>query len=67
MSRLYRQRITNAQVLVLVAAGLFALGVALASTPAGQTLYSLLGARFDDVTSWMRSWLVEDSAAIIGG
>jgi uncharacterized membrane-anchored protein len=59
VSRLYRQRISNAQVLVLVAAGLLALGVAMASTPAGQTFYSLIGARVDDVTSWMRSWLVE--------
>jgi uncharacterized membrane-anchored protein len=59
VSRLYRQRITNAQLLVLVAAGLLALGVAMASTPAGQTFYSLVGARFDDVISAIRSWLVE--------
>jgi uncharacterized membrane-anchored protein len=59
VSRLYRQRISNAQLLVLLAAGLFALGVALAATPAGQTFYSLVAARFDDVVSWMRSWLVE--------
>jgi uncharacterized membrane-anchored protein len=59
VSRLYRQRISNAQLLVLIAAGLLALGVAMASTPAGQTFYSLVGARVDDVISLIRSWLVE--------
>lgn len=58
VSRLYRQRITNVQLLVLAAAGLLALGVAMAATPAGQTFYSLVGARVDDVISWVRGWLV---------
>ena len=55
VSRLYRQRISNVQLLLLVLAGLLALGVALASTEAGQTLLGLTGARFDDLFSWFRS------------
>ncbi|MDM7856507.1 putative cytokinetic ring protein SteA [Cellulomonas alba] len=53
VSRLYRQRISNVQLTLLVLAGLLALGVALASTAAGQTLIELIGARFDDFTSWV--------------
>ena len=52
MSRLYRNRISNLQLTLLVLAGLLALGVALASTAAGQTLIGLSGARIDDITSW---------------
>ena len=55
VSRLYRQRISNWQLAWLVAAGLLALGVALASTAAGQTLFGLFGASFDDVWSGVRS------------
>jgi uncharacterized membrane-anchored protein len=54
VSRLYRNRISNLQLTLLVLAGLLALGVALASTAAGQTLIGLLGARVDDMTSWVR-------------
>jgi len=53
VSRLYRNRISNVQLTLLVLAGLLALGVALASTAAGQTLIGLLGARLDDITSWV--------------
>jgi len=53
VSRLYRNRISNVQLTLLVLAGLLALGVALASTAAGQTLIGLLGARVDDLTSWV--------------
>jgi uncharacterized membrane-anchored protein len=53
VSRLYRQRISNVQLLLLVLAGLLALGVALAATEAGQTLIALVGARFDDLFSWV--------------
>jgi uncharacterized membrane-anchored protein len=53
VSRLYRHGISNAQVVLLVLAGLLALGVALASTTGGQTLYGLLGARLDDLWSWV--------------
>src|SRR3954447_12121005 len=52
VSRLYRNRISNLQLTFLVLAGLLALGVALASTAAGQTLIGLFGARVDDITSW---------------
>ena len=54
VSRLYRQRISNLQLTLLVLAGLLALGVALASTEAGQTFFGLVGARVDDFTSWVR-------------
>lgn len=53
VSRLYRQRISNLQLVLLVLAGLLALGVALASTAAGQTFFGLAGARIDDLTSWV--------------
>ncbi|GCE76096.1 putative cytokinetic ring protein SteA [Cellulomonas biazotea] len=53
VSRLYKHRISNLQVALLIVAGLLALGVALASTAAGQTLLGLLGARIDDLTSWV--------------
>ncbi len=59
VSRLYRQRITNGQLAVLLVAGLLALGVALAITPLGQTGYLLLAARLDDLVSWARSWFVD--------
>ncbi len=54
VSRLYRQRISNWQLAWLVAAGLLALGVALASTEAGQTLFGLFSARLDDLWSAVR-------------
>ncbi len=59
VSRLYRQRITNVQLVVLLLAGLLALGVALATTQAGQITYQLVGARIDDLVSWARSWFVD--------
>jgi len=55
VSRLYRQRISNKQLVLLVLSGLVALGVALYSTSAGQTLFGLTGARFDDLFSWVGS------------
>jgi uncharacterized membrane-anchored protein len=55
VSRLYRARISNLQLAGLVVAGLLALGVALASTAAGQTLLGLVGARLDDLFSWVGS------------
>ncbi|MCD5353321.1 putative cytokinetic ring protein SteA [Kineosporia mesophila] len=59
VSRLYRQRISNWQLAVLAIAGLVALGVALASTEGGQTFYSLIGARWDDLTSWVQGWFTD--------
>src|SRR5690606_15800425 len=51
VSRLYRQRISSWQLAWLVVAGLLALAVALASTAAGQTMFGLVAAWFDDVWS----------------
>ncbi len=55
VSQLYQHRISNLQLTLLVLAGLLALGVALASTAAGQTLIGLVGARMDDLVSWVGS------------
>ena len=66
VSRLYRQRITNVQLSVLLLAGLFALGVALAATPLGQALYSLIGARIDDIVSWVRGWFTNAPPEALG-
>jgi uncharacterized membrane-anchored protein len=59
VSRLYRQRISNWQLILLAVAGLFALGVALAATDGGQTAYALIGARLDDLVSWVKGWFVD--------
>jgi uncharacterized membrane-anchored protein len=59
VSRLYRQRISTLQVMLLAIAGLVALGAALAATPGGQTFYGLLGARFDDLLSWVTGFFVD--------
>ncbi|MBC7290054.1 MAG: hypothetical protein H5T83_01795 [Actinotalea sp.] len=57
VSRLYRHRISTWQLVLLLFAGLFALGVALASTVAGQTLFGLVGARLDDLWSALNTLL----------
>ncbi|NNH23799.1 putative cytokinetic ring protein SteA [Pseudokineococcus marinus] len=56
VSRLYRQRISTAQVAALLLAGLLALLVALLSTSAGQTLVSLLAAQLDGLLAPLLSW-----------
>lgn len=53
VSQLYRQRISNLQLAILVVAGLLALVVAIASTSGGQTLFGLLWARWDDLMAWV--------------
>ena len=53
VSRLYRSRISNLSLGVMLLVGLFALFVALASTPAGTTMLQLVGARLDDAWSWI--------------
>jgi uncharacterized membrane-anchored protein len=58
VSRLYRQRISNAQLAVLIAAGLLALGVAVVVTGWGGPFYAIAGARLDDFWSWVRGWFV---------
>lgn len=59
VSRLYRQRISNVQVGVLLVAGLLALAVALWATGTLPAVGSVVAARLDDVLSWMRSWFVD--------
>ena len=57
VSRLYRTRISGWHLAALALAGLIALFVALAATPAGQTLLGLSGAMWDDVINFFRSVL----------
>lgn len=52
VSKLYRSRISNMQLILLAIAGLVAVGVALSATNMGQTLFGIGGARLDDVWSW---------------
>jgi len=53
VSRLYRSRIPNATLFAMLAVGLLALVVAFASTGAGTVALQLVGARWDDVWSWV--------------
>lgn len=52
VSRLYRQRISTFQLVLLALAGLAALSVALWATPGGQALVQILFARLDGLLSW---------------
>ncbi|MGO1226244.1 MAG: putative cytokinetic ring protein SteA [Brachybacterium sp.] len=52
VSRLYRQRISTFQLVLLALAGLAALAVALWATPGGQALVQIFGARLDGILSW---------------
>jgi len=53
VSRLYRSRISNLSLAVMLSVALFALFVALAATPAGTAMLQLVAARWDDVWSWI--------------
>ena len=53
VSRLYRSRISNLSLGVMLLVGLFALFVALAATPAGTAMLQLAAARWDDAWSWI--------------
>jgi uncharacterized membrane-anchored protein len=53
VSRLYRSRISNLSLAVMLSVAMFALFVALAATPAGTAILQLVGARWDDVWSWI--------------
>jgi uncharacterized membrane-anchored protein len=66
VSRLYRQRISNTQLSVLALAGLLALAVALYSTDAGQVFYGLLGARLDDLWSFLTSFFTDAKPEAFG-
>lgn len=49
VSRLYRSRISTWQLILLVSAGLIALGAAMASTTAGRSFFDLLGSWWSDL------------------
>jgi uncharacterized membrane-anchored protein len=66
VSRLYRQRISNWQVTVLLVAGLLALGVAVAVTVGGQGAYSVVSSWLGDVVGWVRSWFVDPRPEALG-
>ncbi|MDO5645096.1 MAG: putative cytokinetic ring protein SteA [Dermabacter sp.] len=68
VSRLYRQRISSAQLSLLLVAGIAALVVALSVTTGGQTMIQLLGARVDDLLSWFTSLFTAPSgtSALVG-
>lgn len=53
VSRLYRHRISTAQLVLLAVAGLAAVVAAMVSTSVGQTFLGLTGARIDDLWSWV--------------
>ena len=53
VSRLYRHRISTAQLVLLAVAGLAAVVAAMVSTSVGQTFLGLTGARMDDLWSWL--------------
>ncbi|SDD32593.1 Uncharacterized membrane-anchored protein [Sanguibacter gelidistatuariae] len=53
VSLLYRRRISNAQLILLAFAGIIAVIAAIVSTSVGQTFLGLMGARFDDLWSWL--------------
>lgn len=57
VSRIYRTRISSFQLFMLSAAGLLALFVALAVTPAGQTFLSIISVYFSDIVDVVRGWL----------
>jgi uncharacterized membrane-anchored protein len=56
VSRLYRQRISNLQLALLVLSGLLALGVALAATTAGQAFYAIAWGWVNDAVIVVRDW-----------
>ena len=53
VSRLYRSRISNLSLAVMLLVALFALFAALSATTAGTALLTLVGARWDDLWSWV--------------
>jgi len=55
VSRLYRSRVSTFQIMILIAAGLAALTVALAVTPAGRSLFDVVESWWHDLLFWIRS------------
>lgn len=54
VGRLYRSRVSTFQVVALIVAGLFALGVAMVAIGADDVLWSILRARWNDFVYWIR-------------
>jgi uncharacterized membrane-anchored protein len=54
VSRLYRSRISTAQLLLLVLATLVTIAVAFAASPAGRAIMATLEARWDDLLYWLQ-------------
>jgi uncharacterized membrane-anchored protein len=54
VSRLYRSRISTAQLLLLVLATLATIAVAFAASPAGRAIVATLQARLDDLLYWLQ-------------
>jgi uncharacterized membrane-anchored protein len=54
VGRLYRSRVSTFQVVALIAAGLFALGVAMVAIGADDVVWSILRARWNDFVYWIR-------------
>lgn len=53
VSLLYRSRISTGSLVWLVLAGLLALVVALATTPAGRAFFTVVAVRWDDIWAWI--------------
>jgi uncharacterized membrane-anchored protein len=54
VGRLYRSRVSTVQVVALITAGLFALGVAMVAIGADDVLWSILRARWNDFVYWIQ-------------
>jgi uncharacterized membrane-anchored protein len=54
VSRLYRSRISNLQLLVLFAAALITMAVVVTASPSGRAIMTSLGARWDDLVYWFQ-------------
>jgi uncharacterized membrane-anchored protein len=67
VSRLYRQRISNGQLTMLLLAGLVAVATAMASTPKGQILYAFMGARLNELWAFVSSFFVDARPEALGG
>jgi uncharacterized membrane-anchored protein len=53
VSRLYRSRISNSQLLLLLLAALVTMAVAVTASPSGRAIMTTLGARWDDIDYWL--------------
>jgi uncharacterized membrane-anchored protein len=54
VGRLYRSRVSTFQVVALIVAGLFALGMAMVAIGADDVLWSIMRARWNDLVYWIR-------------